>query len=263
MSDSSPPPPVVVPRPGAAGDIIIRQFQPRDADQIHAMLVEGLVYGPESPRNVAHRRNFVSRISCLAYLGSALGLGCWRYSTNPVLRVAGGALVLGATVLFFYKRRAITKLFLHFCANARVTDMADISRSYGVPLSAEGMQGPGGFWVAAIESPDHKTSEVVGYLGLDYHANSDPSSGELRRMIVSVQHRRRRIGSLLIVAALAHARLHTPPLASLDLETSEFQPGARKLYEKHGFSLVGARIMHIGPLFSARVIRMRRNIRLD
>ncbi|KAF7328525.1 hypothetical protein MVEN_02539900 [Mycena venus] len=162
-------------------------------------------------------------------------------------------------------RRTITRMFVHFCATARETDMADIPHSYEVPLSVDGIhlpleQGPAGFWVAAIESPDRKTSEVVGYLGLDYHANPDPSSGELRRMIVSVNHRRRKIASLLITASIDHARRHAPPLETLDLETTEFQPGARKLYENHGFSVVGTRIMRMGPLFSMTVLRLRRKV---
>jgi hypothetical protein len=43
------PSPVVLPRPG--GDIIIRQFHPKDADQVHALLIEGLVYGRETHRD--------------------------------------------------------------------------------------------------------------------------------------------------------------------------------------------------------------------
>ncbi|KAJ7240645.1 acyl-CoA N-acyltransferase [Mycena haematopus] len=255
MSDKTSLLPMVVPRPD--GNIIIRQFQPKDADQVHAMLLEGVIYGPESPHNVAQRRNFLSRISCLAYLGFTLGLGCYLCSTNPAFHAAGGALVIGATALFFLRRHSITKLWVHFCATAQATDMADIPRTYEVPLSADGTippPGPGGFWVAAIESPDHKTSEVVGYLGLD------PSSGELRRMTVSAHHRRRKIGSLLLTAALTHARLHTPALTTLFLQTSEFQPGARKLYENYGFSLVGSRIMSISPLFAMTVIRLERKI---
>ncbi|KAJ7359837.1 acyl-CoA N-acyltransferase [Mycena albidolilacea] len=260
------PSPVVLPRSG--GDIIIRQFHPKDADQVHALLIEGLVYGPESPHNTAQARNLYSRISCLAYFGCALGLWC-LCSRNIVLRISGGALTLGAAALFIYMRRSITKMFVDFCANARATDMADICHSYEVPLPVDGVQapvpqGPAGFWVAAIESPESKTSEVVGYLGLDYRggatAISDPSTGELRRMIVSMNHRRRKIGSLLMTAAMDHARRHMPPLETLDLETSEFQPGARKLYEKHGFSFVGKRTLRSSPLFSMAVLRFRRRI---
>ncbi|KAJ6467817.1 acyl-CoA N-acyltransferase [Mycena sanguinolenta] len=265
MSDktSRPSPLLVVPRPG--GDIIIRQFQTKDAEQVHALLVEGLVYGPESPRNVALWRNLRSRISCLAYFGWTVGLSSCFWSTNHVVRIAGGVLVLCATALFIYRRYSITKLFVHFCAIARATDMADIVRTYEVPVtvSADGIkppQGPSAFWVAVIESPDKSTSEIVGYLGLDYHANPDPSSAELRRMIVSGRYRRRRIASLLMSAALAHACLHKPLLTSLELETTEFQPGARRLYENLGFSLVGTHIMRISPVFTITVTRLRRNI---
>jgi hypothetical protein len=187
MDDKSRPSPVVLPRP--TGDIIIRQFQPKDAAQVHALLVEGLVYGREcrellssnyfiklhfnaadSPHNVAQRRNLTGPISCVAYLSFALGLGC-LFRRNLVLQIGGAALSLGATALFVYMRRTITGLFVHYCAVARETDMADIPQSYEVPLSIEGIespqtQGPAGFWVAAIESPNQKTSEVVGYLGL-------------------------------------------------------------------------------------------------
>ncbi|KAF7360065.1 hypothetical protein MVEN_00734600 [Mycena venus] len=250
--------------PVNSGDIVIRQFQPKDADQVHALLIEGLVYGPESPHNVAQHRNLFGRVSCVAYLGFALGLGC-LCRNNIVFRFAGGALTLGATTLFVYMRRMITKMFIHFCARARETDMGDIPHFYDVPLSADSTQssqpqGPGGFWVAAIESAEDKSSEVVGYLGLDYRAIPDPTSGELRRMIVSMNHRRRRIASLLITASMDHARRHAPPLETLDLETTEFQPGARKLYENHGFSLVGTRIMRMGPLFSMTVLRLRRKV---
>jgi len=79
-------------------------------------------------------------------------------------------------------------------------------------------------------------------------------------MIVSMNHRRRKIGSLLITAAVDHARKHSPPLITLDLETTEFQPGAQKLYENHGFILVGQRTMRISRFFSMTVVRLRRKI---
>ncbi|KAJ7146708.1 hypothetical protein C8R44DRAFT_845726 [Mycena epipterygia] len=262
MSDKACPSTVIVPRSG--GEIVIRQFQPKDASQVHSLLVEGVIYGPESPRNTALHRNLYSPIACACYAGFALGLGCLCMS-NPVFQLGGLALCLGASTLFFCVRTAITKMFVHFCSTARNTDMADIPSSYEIPPSMSDRkgspaQGPGGFWVAVIESPDHKTSEVVGYLGLDYRVNADASSGELRRMTVSMHHRRRKIGSLLIAAVLDHARHLSPPLKTLDLETSEFQPGARKLYENYGFSLVGSRIMRMGPLFSMTVIRLRRRV---
>ncbi|KAJ7896644.1 hypothetical protein B0H14DRAFT_2678173 [Mycena olivaceomarginata] len=226
------PSPVVLPRPG--GDIIIRQFHPKDADQVHALLIEGLVYGREThrdplfarnhPHNTAQARNLSSRISCLAYFGCALGLWC-LCSRNIVLRISGGALTLGATALFIYMRRSITKMFVDFCANARATDMADICHSYEV-ANPSGCKNLG--------------SDTAG----GATAISDPSTGELRRMIVSMNHRRRKIGSLL------HDRGDGP-------RTCEFQPGARKLYEKYGFSFVGTRTLRSSPLFSMTVLRFQ------
>ncbi|KAJ6546179.1 acyl-CoA N-acyltransferase [Mycena vulgaris] len=264
MADFTTPSSIVVVPRTTGGDIIVRQFQPKDAPQVHALLVEGLVYGPESPRNTALRRNLSSTLSCATYTGFALGLVCLS-STNYVFRFGGVALSFGAAALFFYVRRSITKMFIEYCATARNTDMADISASYEITPSVDGAkslsaQGPGGFWVAAIESPENKTSEVVGYLGLDYHANADPTSGELRRMIVSMHHRRRRIGSLLITAVMDHARRLSPPLETLDLETSEFQPGARKLYENFGFTYVGTRVICGGALVSMKALRFRRKL---
>ncbi|KAJ7108395.1 hypothetical protein C8R43DRAFT_1044223 [Mycena crocata] len=174
--EKSQPAPVVVPR--AHGDIIIRQFQPRDTAQVHAMLYEGLIYGPESPRNTALRRNLTSRISCACYATFLLGAGCVGLSqhthttstalTRTILKLGGGALCLGATLLFAYVRRTITGVFMHFCNTACRTDMADITASYEIPAEGEEVkQGPAGFWVAVVEAPDGKEEEeVVGYLGL-------------------------------------------------------------------------------------------------
>jgi hypothetical protein len=38
-------------RADGGGKFIVRRFQPKDAPQVHALLVEGLVYGRESKCN--------------------------------------------------------------------------------------------------------------------------------------------------------------------------------------------------------------------
>ncbi|KAJ7642248.1 acyl-CoA N-acyltransferase [Roridomyces roridus] len=254
MTNQKCDPVIVVPRQG--GDIIVRQFKPSDAPQVHAMLIEGLVYGPESPRNTALRRSVTSLQAILAYIAFALGLMTLSCSRRDV-RIVGGTLCTASLLFLLYLWRAIHNLFVNFCINARNTDMADIAKSYEIPDDIGAEQGPGAFFVAVIESTEE--SEVVGYLGLDYHANDDPTSGELRRMIVSPRHRRRKIGSLLINAAMAHARSRSPPLLTMDLETTEFQPGAQKLYTRHGFAVVGSRIMRLGVV-QATVFRFRRMV---
>ncbi|KAJ7622863.1 hypothetical protein B0H17DRAFT_1112319 [Mycena rosella] len=248
---------VVVPRDN--GDIIVRQFEPEDASQVYALLLEGFVYGPESACNTALRKSLFGPVSYATYGGFAVGLSC-LFVKERVFQLGGAALCLGAASVFIYMRRCITETFVAYCATARKTDMADIPAYYGIPASADSEQGPGGFWVAAIDSPDRRTSEVVGFLGLDYRVKADPTCGELRRLIVSMRHRRRRIGSLLVTAAIDHARNHSPPLKTLDLETSECQPGAQKLYKNYGFSVVSSRVMSLGSLSSMIVFRFCRTV---
>ncbi|KAJ7620326.1 acyl-CoA N-acyltransferase [Roridomyces roridus] len=253
----APLPPVIAPRAG--GDIIVRQFRPSDAPQVHALLLEGLVYGPESPRNTALRRSLTRPVALLAYSGLLLGSATLYLSLNPILRVSGITICTASLALLLYFWHSIHIWFINYCLHARRTDMKDITKTYEIPADGSGLeQGPGGFFVAAIE--DGKSSEVVGYLGLDYHVSSDPTSAEFRRMMVSSRHRRRRIASLLLGAAIAHARTRSPPLLTLDLETTEFQPGARKLYERHGFEVVRSSLMTEGLFFRARMLRLRRSV---
>jgi hypothetical protein len=111
----------------------------------------------DSPRNTALRRSLSSPISCVAYLSFLVGLSdlC---TTNPALRIGGTAPALGAIGVFIYLRHSITKMFVDFCASARATDMADMARSYDVPvllpLLADGRQ---------MRSPDEKTKGQPGF----------------------------------------------------------------------------------------------------
>jgi hypothetical protein len=59
---------------------------------------------------------------------------------------------------------------------------------------------------------------------------------------------------------LDHAQRLAPLLETLELEMSEFQPGARRLYEKHGFSLVETRFIPTKSLFSFNVLRLRKRL---
>ncbi|KAJ7200304.1 acyl-CoA N-acyltransferase [Mycena pura] len=139
--------------------------------------------------------------------------------------------------------------------------MADITAHYKLSTPSDSIgeaQRPTGFWVAATES----TSEVIGYLGLDsdYLPRGEPSIGQLRRMVVSARHRRRRIGSLLITAALDHAKRHSD-FEMLELETTLFQPAAQALYKKHGFEVFRSRVMRLGPFYSVKVLGFRRPVK--
>ncbi|KAF8209140.1 hypothetical protein K438DRAFT_1754187 [Mycena galopus ATCC 62051] len=190
----------------------VRQFEPKDTAQVHALLAEGLLHG---------------RLWCLCR-GSSLS------------RPSGAALCACSTALFFYVRWSIPNFFAEVCAAALKTDLADIAAAY--KLSAINRtqflsrRGTSGFWVAVLENSE----EVIGFVGLDCDSSADPSSAELRRMFVSMRHRRQRVGSRLIGVALSHAQRFAPALKTLVLETSELQQGAQYLYEKHGFIIATA-----------------------
>ncbi|KAJ6611244.1 acyl-CoA N-acyltransferase [Mycena sp. CBHHK59/15] len=149
------------------------------------------------------------------------------------------ALAVGGAALVLHVRHSITASFLGVCATACATDLADIGAHY--------TPAPVAFWVAA------RGAELVGFLGLassartgpqaDHHA---PATGELRRMIVAPRHRWRGIGTRLLAAALAHTRAHSSPPMVLELETSEFQPGAQRLYKRAGWVPMGTGAVRFG-----------------
>jgi ribosomal protein S18 acetylase RimI-like enzyme len=90
---------------------------------------------------------------------------------------------------------------------------------------------------------------------LDHHATADPTCSQLRHLIVSSHHRRRKIGTVLINAAIEHARSCTPPLGMLELEVSEFEPEARSWYERLGFSVVGMHRIFCWPVSEQKTQR--------
>ncbi|KAF8191066.1 acyl-CoA N-acyltransferase [Mycena galopus ATCC 62051] len=208
-------------------------------------------------------------MSFLAYAGFLAGIG-FMSTSSYINWLTGGALSLGSAASFFYARWCIKRWFMNFCATARETDMKNIVEAYGIPFTADGLylpekQGPGGFWVAVLEIPERQTSEVVGYVGLDYRSNTDPTSAELRRMIVSPRHRRRRIGSLLMTALMDHARNRGPPLKTLELETIQngFQPGPLRLYESYGFRVIGQRAVRVAPFFDMTMVHLTMKLDSD
>ncbi|KAJ6610524.1 hypothetical protein B0H10DRAFT_1685111, partial [Mycena sp. CBHHK59/15] len=72
----------------------------------------------------------------------------------------------------------------------------------------------------------------------EYHPHTDPNTASVRRMIVSAKHRCHGIGSTLIRAVLAHAEADpASPLKQIELNTSEYQPGAQRLYERNGWGI--------------------------
>jgi ribosomal protein S18 acetylase RimI-like enzyme len=97
-------------------------------------------------------------------------------------------------------------------------DIDDIEQAY--------MKPPGNhFWVAESE-----TGEVVGMIGVQHH---DEGTGEIRRLRVKQELRRRGIGSALVETALQFCQSHG--YLKITLDTFMEREPAIKLFEKFRF----------------------------
>jgi ribosomal protein S18 acetylase RimI-like enzyme len=97
-------------------------------------------------------------------------------------------------------------------------DIDDIEQAY---MNAAG----GHFWVAETES-----GEVVGMIGVQQH---EKSTGEIRRLRVDVDHRRKGIGSMLVEKAVRFCNENG--YLKLTLDTFLDREPAIKLFEKFHF----------------------------
>ncbi|KAJ7467440.1 acyl-CoA N-acyltransferase [Mycena galericulata] len=188
---------------------------------------------------VAKRRFLCKPPSLVAYLLGGAGLGL--LSRPGRWRVAGALLCTAGIALFAAVQHSIVQGLTLFCEETLKADMRDISESYRSPAAffvaarpREAGVGPG--------SRGEEPEEVVGYVGFEYLPEKDASQAEVRRMIVSERHRRRGIAERLMRALIAHAET-VPGLKSIELGTSEFQPGARRLYERLGWEVFRAEEM--------------------
>src|SRR6185503_5380777 len=105
-------------------------------------------------------------------------------------------------------------------------DIDDIESAY--------MSMPGNhFWVAEIEVGDKDGKpkrEVVGMIGVQHH---DQGTGEIRRLRVGQEHRRKGIGSALVETALKFCQEHQ--YLKITLDTFMEREPAIKLFEKFRF----------------------------
>jgi ribosomal-protein-alanine N-acetyltransferase len=97
-------------------------------------------------------------------------------------------------------------------------DIDNIERAY---MSAPGCH----FWVA---ESDH--GEIVGMIGVQQHTREE---GEIRRLRVRIDHRRRGIGSALLERAIQFCKEQQH--LKIKLDTFMEREPAMKLFEKFGF----------------------------
>ncbi|KAJ7628497.1 acyl-CoA N-acyltransferase [Roridomyces roridus] len=243
-------------------NIYIRPYRPSDQPQVEKLLFEGFVTSKGSANYVARRRFLLKPPSLIAYFLIALGVGVGLGPVGGGIRDAWvgprrtlGTLLLTAGVsLFGAVQYSIPRAISEYCREALASDMRDIESHYRAPSA---------FFVAAARRGGvEEEEEVVGYVGLDYVPEKDPTRAEVRRMIVSASYRRRGVAKTLIQALVAQAQSlrsnGADELRFLDLWLTEFQPAAQRLYEGLGWRVV--RTERIGNALRGAITR---HLRLD
>ncbi|KAJ7598673.1 acyl-CoA N-acyltransferase [Mycena floridula] len=215
----------------------VRPVSLADFQSVRDLILLSFVYGPDSPYRNARAYYLSRKVSYVLYALFCTGilLPMMLPPTMPSFVVFIGPLASFAIAIYFatliYKLR---QLFLAFCGEAFRTDLGNIAEHYQLSSDSTGdlsAKGPNGFWVAEVETA--AGFQVVGCVGLDN--SSVPGASELRRIAVSPFHRRRGIAATLMKQVRDHAKEHS--ISTLVLTTTEFQPDARRLYERDGWAL--------------------------
>lgn len=94
------------------------------------------------------------------------------------------------------------------------------------PMAADEFEPPSGTFLVALDAK----GRAIGCIGVRHH---EEQVGEIKRMYVRPEHRRRGYARALLVAAEDRAR--ELGYTALVLETGEPQPEAMALYEDHGY----------------------------
>ncbi|KAF8888254.1 acyl-CoA N-acyltransferase [Infundibulicybe gibba] len=151
-------------------------------------------------------------------------------------------MVLAASMVLH--RQFISRIFMGRMNESMNSDLGDVAANYKLrPVVGSSWElepsGRSAFWVAETSTPDGLGKEIVGCVGLDYYtrySKEDPTSAELRRMVVSPHHQRRGIGSKLLRTLIPYARKQG--LKSIMLSTSTFQAPAVAMYQRLGGLLI-------------------------
>ncbi|KAF7318721.1 GNAT family acetyltransferase [Mycena chlorophos] len=251
------PPATTQPRMGPPKlEYIVRPYRSSDFSQVRDLLYEGYVTSKGSVVDLGLRRAW-TRPPCLVgfaqiLTGAAIvfagrnGVSLCRSLSPTTQSRIGFALVGLGTALIVTVRRLIVHFVRKFCDDALEADFVDINRWY--------WGAGGGFWVAARpRSGAENDDEVLGCVGLEYRPldarppsspHNPSSTAQIRRMIVSQNHRRKGIALAVMDAALAHADAN-PNIEYIYLWTTDLQPAAQALYDRIGFERFGEK--SIGP----------------
>jgi len=203
----------------------IREFQESDTKVIREIYLQAMLYGPGSPGRIALQYQLRRPLAFVFYGVFILGLVLSYY---PPTRIPGIVLSIATFVLFFAWRRSIWNAFANYVKSAVDGDLSNITKHYRL----QDPTNPGGFWVAEI-ADGSAAGRVIGCVGLDSSTNPDPSTAELRHMVVSPSSQQHGAGSLLLKNLIEHAKVRG--LSTVFLSTSMYQTVAMRFYEQFGF----------------------------
>ncbi|KAF8194554.1 acyl-CoA N-acyltransferase [Pholiota molesta] len=200
----------------------VRLFQESDTKRIHELYMQSMVYGPNSPPNIAlkqqPRNPFTVNLYC------AFGLGLALLSYMPSNRIAAALLLIMGLAVFFSTRLMIWRDFKLFSEDNVNTDLSDIKDHYGTKPSA--------FWVAEITDGSMAgKGKVVGCVGLEAALDG---TANLKRMAVDPAYQKHGVGRALMTTLLDHAK--ASDISTISLSTTVCHVAAMKMYERVGFT---------------------------
>ncbi|KAG6822808.1 hypothetical protein H0H92_012499, partial [Tricholoma furcatifolium] len=190
--------------------------------------------GPSSPRRLALESSLTKPTNQVAYLLTVAGLSIALGSKSHIIKILGGLVSSGALASFCAYRYLVSKVYTDLYDKWFKEDLADIATYYRMVPAQTGSEdlvpsSDNGFWVAECDRPEGGT-EIVGCVALDCTKVKDGvPHAELRRMLVSPNHRRKGIASLLLNTLLGHARDRN--ISTLHLTTTEYQKAAINAYK--------------------------------
>ncbi|KAG6916748.1 hypothetical protein DXG01_005568 [Tephrocybe rancida] len=134
----------------------------------------------------------------------------------------------------WYQRGQVRRLFRVFLAEGLAGEVKDVIKSYDLHVTESGACVPSGvsnFWVAEING------EVVGGVGLNMSLRTDPTVGDVRRLMVAPTHQGKGVAEKLMAVLTSHAQSHN--IHALELTTSDYNKSAHRFYERIGWKVTG------------------------
>ncbi|KAG7094877.1 hypothetical protein E1B28_005684 [Marasmius oreades] len=237
-------------RDSSNNKVRIRVCRPSDQTKIQNLFKTCIVYGAGSPARIAVADGFQNPTTYGLCILLVISLGL-IISGIPRNILVGGPMSIAILVYLAVLLHGRMELYVTFAYTSCKDDLAKLIDHYELKLSDSVpnvyfTSGPRGFWVAEVDRPGASEPEIVGCIGLDLSRIHGPDTGEMRRMVVSPDHRGSGIASMLYDVCEAHARQHK--LKSIVLTTTQFQPHGRKFYERQGYFVDSDKIMPSGLL---------------